>query len=133
MHNHASDKHNAEGDLRSVIRYADEHVGLCVDTGWAHVAGMDPSELLRNWPKRIRAFHLRNQFGRVPSEELADGEIDMHALVNAAAAIGYEGWLTLELLHEESTRATRTLAEASRDPLRSCSHAWKPGGKRSVR
>ncbi|MBO7744719.1 sugar phosphate isomerase/epimerase [Paenibacillus sp. MWE-103] len=111
MHNHAADGHNAEGDLRSVIRYADDAVGLCVDTGWAHVAGMDPIGLLHRHPERIRAFHLRNQFGRVPSEELTEGDIDMKALLNAASEIGYDGWLTFELLHEEETRAKRTLAE----------------------
>ncbi|RAP77595.1 sugar phosphate isomerase/epimerase family protein [Paenibacillus montanisoli] len=113
LHNHASDKHNADGDLRAVIEYASKEVGLCVDTGWAHVAGLDPVEMLRIYPDRIYAFHFRNQFGRVPSEDLTVGEIDMKQVMQAASDIGYEGWLTFELLHEEGTGAKGTLAEAT--------------------
>ncbi|UVI31275.1 sugar phosphate isomerase/epimerase family protein [Paenibacillus spongiae] len=111
MHNHADEKHNAEGDLRSVIEYASSDVGLCVDTGWAHVAGYDPIEWIRTYPERIYAFHLRNQAGRIPTEDLLEGEIDMPKLVQALKDIGYNGWLAFELLHSEENRPVRTMVE----------------------
>ncbi|MCQ6562641.1 sugar phosphate isomerase/epimerase family protein [Paenibacillus mendelii] len=111
LHNHADEKHNAEGDLRSVIEYASADVGLCVDTGWAHVAGADPIEWIRTYPERIYAFHLRNQMGRIPTEDLLEGEIDMAKLARALTDIGYSGWLAFELLHNEENRPVRTMIE----------------------
>jgi inosose dehydratase len=111
MHNHASTKHNAEGDLRSVINYASPLVGLCIDTGWAHVAGCDPIELIRKYPDKVFAFHLRNQSGESPTEDLIEGEIDMGKLIAALADIGYEGWLAFEILHREDIHPKRTMVE----------------------
>ncbi|REE70568.1 2-keto-myo-inositol dehydratase [Paenibacillus taihuensis] len=128
MHNHASDKHNAEGDLRSVIDYASAEVGLCVDTGWAHVAGMNPVDMLKAYPERIYAFHFRNQFGKVPSEDLSVGEVDMKELLEVASEIGYNGWLTFELLHEEATNAKQTLAEATASSIAFLSESMKELG-----
>lgn len=111
LHNHAADKHNAEADLRSVVQYADAAVGLCVDTGWAHVSGCDPVAWVRQYPERVKAFHLRNQRGRVPAEDVTEGDIDMKAVLLAASEAGYDGWLALELWHPPETRPVRTMTE----------------------
>jgi inosose dehydratase len=111
LHNHADEKHNAEGDLRSVIEYASPNVGLCVDTGWAHVAGYDPTDWIRKYPDRIDAFHLRNQFGRIPSEDLLEGDINMQKLMQALAETEYNGWLSFELLHNAESQPVRTMKE----------------------
>lgn len=111
LHNHAADRHNAEADLRSVVQFADKAVGLCVDTGWAHVAGCDPVAWVRSYPERIKAFHLRNQRGRVPVEDVTEGEVDMRALMEAAAHVNYGGWLALELWHPPETNPARTMTE----------------------
>lgn len=111
LHNHADEKHNAEGDLRSVLEYASPNVGLCIDTGWAHVAGYDPIDWIRKYPGRVDAFHLRNQNGRIPSEDLLEGEIPMQKLLHTLADTGYNGWLTFELLHSEENRPIRTMEE----------------------
>ena len=113
MHNHAADQHNAEGDLRSVFEYASSDVGLCLDTGWAHVAGQDCAELINTYKDRIYSLHLRNQEGAVPTEEIALGEIDMANVVQALKDINYEGWFTFELLHTAEVGAKRTLTEAT--------------------
>lgn len=114
MHNHAADRHNAEGDLRSVIEYASPEIGLCVDTGWAHVAGCDPVKWIRSYPERIAAFHLRNQIGSIPTEDVLEGEIDMSDLIAALAEIRYKGWLTFELWHREDNHPQRTMTEDTR-------------------
>lgn len=111
FHNHADTKEGTEGDLRSVVEYTGANVGLCVDTGWAWVSGCDPVEWVRRYPKRIRAFHLRNQRGRVPTEDLLEGDIDFRALVAAMREIRYEGWLALELWHPPETNPQRTMME----------------------
>jgi sugar phosphate isomerase/epimerase len=111
LHNHAADRHNAEMDLRSVVEFAAPFVGLCIDAGWAHVAGCDPVEWVRRWPERIAAFHLRNQRGRVPAEDLLEGDIDFAALLQAAADADYRGWLALELWHPAETAPVRSMTE----------------------
>ncbi|SFI85808.1 Xylose isomerase-like TIM barrel [Paenibacillus sp. UNC496MF] len=117
LHNHAADRHNAEADLRSVVECADAAVGLCVDTGWAHVAGCDPVGWVRRYPERIAAFHLRNQRGRVPAEDLTEGDIDFRALADAMADANYEGWLALELWHPRETMPARSMEEDVRRSL----------------
>lgn len=111
MHNHAAVRHNADGDLRSVIDYASPEVGLCIDTGWAHVAGHDPIALIRQYPEKVYAFHLRNQLGTLPTEDLLEGDIDMRGLIRALAGCGYNGWMAFELLHRKDSRPKRTMIE----------------------
>jgi inosose dehydratase len=111
LHNHAADPYNAEGDLRSVARYADPKVGLCVDTAWAHAGGCDPIAWIRDYPQRIRYFHLRNQKGRWPTEDLLEGDIDFRELIAAASKNGYEGWLSLELWHPHEIVPVRSMIE----------------------
>jgi inosose dehydratase len=111
LHNHAADNHNAKGDVRSVIRYADHHVGLCIDTGWAHVSGCNPIDWVTDYPDRVFAFHLRNQRGHVPTEDLLEGDINFISLLSSAAAAKYNGWLALELWHPQITQPVRTMKE----------------------
>lgn len=115
LHNHAADFGNAQVDLDSVVRHADPSVGLCIDTGWAHVAGHDPVRWVRDHPDRVRYFHLRNQRGSTPGEDLADGDISFADLL--AAADGYDGWLTLELWHPEPLQPERSMIEDTRRSL----------------
>jgi len=111
LHNHGHTKALAEADLRTVIDYADSSVGLCVDTGWAHVAQCDPVAWVMRYPERIFAVHLRNQRGDIPTEDLIEGDIDMPAFVGSLETAGYSGWLTLELWHPPETRPVRTMVE----------------------
>lgn len=111
LHNHAADNHNATGDLRSVVEYADTGVGLCVDTGWAFVSGCNPIEWVNTYPNRIYAFHLRNQHGKVPSEDLLEGDVDFSSMMASAASANYNGWLALELWHPDSIQPLRTMGE----------------------
>ncbi|MGP4081596.1 sugar phosphate isomerase/epimerase family protein [Pseudalkalibacillus sp. R45] len=129
LHNHADDPHNADADLRSVIEFSSHDVGLCIDTGWAHVAGHDPIRLVSDYPERIYAFHLRNQKGSIPTEDLTAGEIDMERLIAALDKVHYKGWLTFELWHPEETKPQRTMVE---DTKLSIEHVKKLVEKQSV-
>ncbi|HET7615685.1 MAG TPA: sugar phosphate isomerase/epimerase, partial [Bacillales bacterium] len=114
MHNHAADNHNASGDWRSVVEHADASVGLCVDIGWAHVAGCDPIGWIRKEPDRVFAFHFRNQYGKVPAEDLLEGELDIERIMTLPELADYEGWLSLELWHPESMEPARTMTKDAR-------------------
>jgi sugar phosphate isomerase/epimerase len=117
MHNHAAEKIHAEADLRSVIDYADSCVGLCVDTGWAHVAGCNPLEWIRSYPSRIFSTHLRNQRGDVPTEDLLEGDMAIGSMVRELQQVGYAGWISLELWHRADTLAQSTMKDAARRSL----------------
>jgi inosose dehydratase len=97
--------------LRSVVRYADPKVGLCVDTAWARAGGCDPIAWISDYPQRIHYFHLRNQKDRWPTEDLLEGEIDFRELIAAASKIGYDGWLSLELWHPHEIAPVRSIIE----------------------
>lgn len=112
LHNHAADRHNAEGDLHSVVRFASDSVGLCVDTGWAHTAGHDPLDWIAVYPDRIFAVHLRNQSGAIPTEDLTTGDLDMAEFLRYLREADYGGWLTLELWHPEGMQPTGSMRDA---------------------
>lgn len=111
LHNHAAAYLLADGDLRSVVDFADPLVGLCVDTGWAHTAGHDPIQWVLKYPERITAFHLRNQIGTTPTEDLLDGEINIPLLFGILRDIRYTGWMGLELWLTQKTNPQRSMIE----------------------
>jgi sugar phosphate isomerase/epimerase len=111
VHNHATRHDLAAADLLSVVEHSAPAVGLCVDTGWAHVSGHDPLTWIRGYPQRAFAVHLRNQRGTTPAEDLLEGDLDVAAIVAALLEGGYDGWLSMELWHPAATAPQRTMVE----------------------
>jgi sugar phosphate isomerase/epimerase len=113
LHNHADEPVRAAAELSAVIELADPSVGLCIDTGWAVVAGHDPVAWAREHAARVRAFHLRTvDAAGTPAEDLTSGAPDIRALL--AAAPGFDGWLILELWHPDAMRPSGSMIEANR-------------------
>jgi inosose dehydratase len=112
LHNHAERFEDARLDLASVVEHADPDVGLCIDAHWAAVAGHDPVAWAREHADRVLSLHLRNGRGRVPTEDLAEGDVDVPALLEALP--DYTGWLTLELWHPEPMTPERSMEEDTR-------------------
>lgn len=89
-------------------------VGLCVDTGHAAYAGMDPVALIRRYRSRIGHMHFKNIdssiradcvaektdfFGAVARNifsPLDDGVVDFINVRDALAQIGYDGFAVVE-------------------------------------
>ena len=113
MHNHANSNDLHLDDLRSVTEFAGEQVGVCLDTGWALTSGDDPVARIRALGPRLRALHLRNQFGEKPTEWLGEGDIDMAECITALKEVGYDGWLTTEIYYRADTDLTMSLVENS--------------------
>jgi len=112
LHNHADRFEDARLDLASVVEHASAEVGLCIDAHWAAVAGHDPVTWARQHGDRVLSLHLRNGHGRVPTEDLDEGDVDVAALL--AALPDYTGWLTLELWHPDSMTPERSMGEDTR-------------------
>jgi sugar phosphate isomerase/epimerase len=77
----------------------DPAVGICLDTGHAHVAGSDLTVLPELWRGRVACLHLCDNNG-VHNESLAPGEgtIDWSAFLAALEGAGYEGDYDLEII-----------------------------------
>jgi inosose dehydratase len=109
----------------SYIEFADEieavlsavssaDLGLCIDTGHAAYAGIDPAVLAIRYASRVRYVHFkdvdRNLRGQVVADRtpffealaqgifcaIGDGGVDFAAFVTALDSIGYEGPGTVE-------------------------------------
>lgn len=112
LHNHADAFEDAQADLASVVEHSADEVGLCIDVHWAAVAGHDPLQWARAHGDRVLGLHLRNGRGRVPTEDLLDGDVDVPAVLAALPA--YQGWLTLELWHPDTMTPERSMEEDTR-------------------
>lgn len=110
LHNHSSNHHDAQRDLESVVLHASAEVGLCIDSGWAVVAGHDPVAWARDHAARVLAFHLRTVVNGSPQEDLTTGDPDIAALF--AAVPEFSGWLGLELWHPQPLEPRGSMVDA---------------------
>ncbi len=124
MHNHANRNDLHLGDLRSVTEFADEAVGVCLDTGWSLTSGDEPVARARELGRRVTAVHLRNQVGERPTEWLGEGDIDMAAFLAVLKENGYDGWLTTELWHREDVPRTCSLLDNQKRTVKLLRELW---------
>lgn len=83
-------------DFRFVLdRVADPRLGICVDTGHFHSAGVDTVALIHEFADRLVNVHLKDHLGTV-SVGIGRGEVDLPRVVAALRAVGYSGGLTVE-------------------------------------
>jgi len=74
----------------------DPKLGITVDVGHFHAAGVDWEGLIRRYPKRIYNVHLKDQVGR-QSVPIGEGEIDLCRLIRVLDELDYSGALAVEL------------------------------------
>jgi sugar phosphate isomerase/epimerase len=86
-------------------------VGICVDTGHFHSAGVDTVAFIRRFASRIYAVHLKDHIGNV-SVGIGRGEIDLSAIIAALREVGYPGDLTVELEVNDPENLPRYTEEA---------------------
>jgi sugar phosphate isomerase/epimerase len=74
-------------------------VGLNFDIGHSYCVGDDPAPTIQRLAKYIRHFHLEDIAATRVHHHLIPGEgaIDFAAVLQAIRAIGYQGWITIEL------------------------------------
>ena len=71
-------------------------IGITVDTGHFHAAGVDWKSLIRQYANKIYNVHLKDTVGP-QSVPIGQGEVDLSGLINELRAIDYQGALALEL------------------------------------
>ena len=89
----------------------DPRVGICVDTGHFHSAGVDTCALIRDHAARIYAIHLKDHVGTT-SVGIGRGEIDLTQVVDTLVEVGYDAGLTVELEVEDPENLPQYTQEA---------------------
>ncbi len=125
MHNHANRLDLHLDDIKSVTQFADDSVGICLDTGWTLTSGDAPLSRLHDLGERVRGLHLRNQVDDQPTEWLGQGQMDIGLFLAELNAQGYDGWLTTELWHREDVPRTMSLVEDQRRSVELLRNLWE--------
>jgi len=140
FHPHAGTHVEFEDEIDLLMADVDSSVGLCVDTGHASYAGIDPVGLIERYARRIVHMHLKDLDVNILRRSLAagasfqetvaghvftplgDGSVDLAGVSSALHAIDYDGWATFE-----QDRVLSTIDEALPDARRSLEHARRVG------
>ena len=114
LHHHAASFVEFEDEIERTLGALGDHVGLCVDTGHAAYAGLDPTGLIERWGPRVRHLHLKDidpavharalrervgfdeAVGRDVFVPLGEGVVDFGAFASALERADYRGHATIE-------------------------------------
>lgn len=136
FHPHAGTWVEFEDEIARLMADVDPAVGLCLDTGHAVYAGVDPVDLIERYAPRVAHVHLKDLDVAVLSRCLAeggsflssvaagvftplgDGSVDLSSVSRALGTIGYAGWATFE-----QDRVLATIDNAPEECRRSLAHA----------
>ena len=86
-------------------------VGITLDSGHFHSAGVNWKSLINSYPERIYNFHAKDHVG-MQSVPLGTGEIDLRGYIEELHVIGYEGALAVELEVVDMENLPRYCSEA---------------------
>ena len=86
-------------------------LGITVDTGHFHSAGVDTKAFIRKYAGKIWNIHLKDHIG-TQSVAIGEGEIDLKGIFALLHEVGYEGALALEIEPEDTDNLPRYVAEA---------------------
>ncbi len=119
-----------DDELARFLQHTSHNVGLVLDSGHAHAAGVDIAAVLSKYGQRIVHIHLKDvrpaMLQRLYDEDLSfndavraglftvpgDGCIDYAPIINFVKNAGYQGWLIVEA--EQDPQQAPPLATASR-------------------
>jgi len=92
-------------------RIAHPQLGITIDTGHFHSAGVDTPAFIRKYADKIWNIHLKDHVG-TQSVAIGAGEIDLKGLFELLDDIGFEGALALEIEPEDTDKLPQFVAEA---------------------
>lgn len=109
---HVGSQFQNEADYAEIFEHiTTEQIGITIDTGHFHVAGVDWKALIRKYPDRIYNIHVKDHIGH-QSVPIGEGEVDMPGLIHELRAINYCGPLAVELEVEDPANLPRYVADA---------------------
>ena len=93
---------------RLLVHLPADEVGLCLDTGHALYAGMQPERLVHDYGERLEHLHIKDVVAEQREGDFwsavaagvfcaaGDGMLDIEALANALGDVSYAGFATVE-------------------------------------
>ena len=112
LENHLGNIFEQISDYDYVLsRIKDPRVGINLDTGHFHSAGVDSIELIRKYKERLHGVHIKDHVG-LQSVGIGRGEVDFPAVIKALKEVGYERGLTVELEHQDKENTLYYVREA---------------------
>ncbi|NOZ21454.1 MAG: sugar phosphate isomerase/epimerase [Planctomycetes bacterium] len=99
---------------------ADPRIGITMDTGHFTSSEVDMTAFIDRFGDRVKHVHVKDHIG-TQSVAIGAGETDNLAVVNALAAKGFDGYLSLELEVEDKENTDGYVAEA-----REIMEEWAP-------
>ena len=86
-------------EILDVIRFGDEWVGANLDTGNLATQGGDPVKAVRELGERLMHVQLKDvpSVGSHQCVALGKGIVDVAGVIRELSALGYPGWLSIEI------------------------------------
>jgi len=109
LHHHDPEMAEGAREWRHLLEHT--RAGICLDPMWVARGGQNVMEIVRAAGDRLASLHLRNTQGGVCTEAFGDGDIDYREMAAWLRRQNYQGWLVVELFHEDATKVTRPLEE----------------------
>ncbi|NQU76590.1 MAG: sugar phosphate isomerase/epimerase [Planctomycetes bacterium] len=109
---HYLSQYQDEADYDYIFERIDNpKLGITVDTGHFHAAGVDTKALIRKYARKIWNIHLKDHVG-TQSVAIGAGEIDLEGIFRTLNEINYDGALALEIEPEDTDNLPRYVTEA---------------------
>jgi sugar phosphate isomerase/epimerase len=103
LENHADNVlENTDDYQRIAEAIPSERVGVCIDTGHFEAAGVDMNDLIDRLGRRVNHIHLKDnkEFGAKRFSRFGEGTVDNHNVIKRMLALGYQGYVNIELSPE---------------------------------
>lgn len=104
LENHADNNLETIDDYARIFDVIDSpNVGICLDTGHFDAAAVDMDALIDCFQLRINHIHVKENkgFGRKEFVRFGEGTTDNFHVIDRMLALGYQGFITVELSPQE--------------------------------
>lgn len=111
---HVGSRLQDAGDYAYILsRIRDPRLGITVDTGHFHAAGVDTRGFIGTYAERVVNVHVKDHQGS-QSVPIGEGEIDLLGIFSDLMQGGYRGALALEIEPADTTRLPLYVKESHR-------------------
>lgn len=109
---HYGSNFSTRSDFDQIFKAIDHpQVGITIDTGHFHSAGVDWRTFIQDFGSKIWNVHFKDHIGTL-SVPLGTGEIDFHGYLEELDRLNYEGALALELEVEDPENLPQYVSQA---------------------
>jgi sugar phosphate isomerase/epimerase len=102
--------------ILSLIQGGNEWIGVNIDTGNMAAQGGDPVQAIREMGERIMHVHFKDvpDVGSHRCVALGEGIVDVPGVIRELQALGYDGWLSIEIETGDHDPTDKILASAEK-------------------